>query len=133
VTTLYFTGTISKNDLSNYAQKARYGRTFATGLYPSWSSTNPVHFIAHSLGGTTITVLQTLIASGHFKEVRDASNDMISSLNTVAAPFKGTPFSYMLGKSYENSVDTRFWSVSFLLVVFVIYPTYTREEETNTD
>lgn len=89
---------------------SRWGRTFAEGQYPSWSAEHPVHFIAHSLGGTTVTVLQMLIRDGHFGA--EAHPDMISSVNTVAAPFRGTAFAYLLGKSYENSIDTRFFSVS---------------------
>jgi hypothetical protein len=54
--------------------------------------------------------MQTLIAEGHFP---DAHPDMIASLSTVAAPFRGTSFAYLLGKSYQNSIDTRFFSVRF--------------------
>src|SRR4051812_25998047 len=88
----------------------RYGRMFEQGSYPSWSPEHPVHFVAHSLGGTTVTVLQTLIAEGHFP---GAHPDMIASVNTVGAPFRGTSYAYLLGKSYQNSVDTRFFSVGY--------------------
>ena len=36
---------------------ARYGRTFS-GLYPAWSSSSPIHIVGHSLGGTTVRMLQ---------------------------------------------------------------------------
>lgn len=81
---------------------------FEQGSYPSWSPEHPVHFVAHSLGGTTVTVLQTLMAEGHFP---DAHPDMIASVNTVGAPFRGTSYAFLLGKSYQNGVDTRFFSV----------------------
>lgn len=68
-----------------------------------------MHFVGHSLGGLTATVLQTLIAEGHFP---GAHPDMIASVNSVGTPFRGTPYIYFLGKSYQNSVDTRFFSVS---------------------
>jgi hypothetical protein len=97
----------------DFLSQSRYGRTFDSPHYPSWSPEHPVHFVAHSLGGTTVTVMQALIAEGHFP---DAHPDMIASLSTVGAPFRGTSFPYLLGKSYQNSVDTRFFSVRVFII-----------------
>ncbi|KAF8323289.1 alpha/beta-hydrolase [Clavulina sp. PMI_390] len=93
-------------------KKARYGRNYEQGLYPSWSPEHPIHFVAHSLGGTTVTVMQILIAEGHFP---GAHPDMVASVNTVGSPFRGTAYPYILGKSYENSLDTRFFSIDSLI------------------
>ena len=39
---------------------ARFGRTYL-GLYPTWSASSPIHIVGHSLGGTTVRMLQVIL------------------------------------------------------------------------
>ncbi|KAF9512387.1 hypothetical protein BS47DRAFT_1067131 [Hydnum rufescens UP504] len=89
---------------------ARYGRHYPTGLYPSWSKQYPIHFVTHSLGGTTVTVMQSLIKSGHFGS--SAHPDMVASLAAVSAPFKGTPFVFWIGEDKKSAPDIKFFSIN---------------------
>lgn len=41
---------------------ARFGRTYR-GLHPAWSAASPIHVVGHSLGGTTVRMLQVSPAS----------------------------------------------------------------------
>ncbi|KAF9076043.1 alpha beta-hydrolase [Rhodocollybia butyracea] len=74
---------------------SRHGRT-NTGLYPQWSSRNPLHFLGHSIGGPTIIKLQHLLNQGHFGS--HAHPDWIRSVNTISSPFRGTQAVYTLGE-----------------------------------
>ena len=56
---------------------ARFGRHHDNGLYPTWSTTNPLHFLGHSLGGPTVTKLIMLLRSGFFP---GGHPDMVASL-----------------------------------------------------
>ncbi|CAJ0841601.1 15731_t:CDS:2 [Entrophospora sp. SA101] len=58
---------------------SRYGREYP-GLYSEWSVSKPLHFLGHSLGGTTIWKLQQLLASDIFPSSYNAHPDMIRSL-----------------------------------------------------
>ena len=59
---------------------SRYGKHHPVGLYPSWSKENPIHFVGHSQGGTTVTVMHSMIRDGHFGQ--DAHPDMVVSINS---------------------------------------------------
>ncbi|KAI0639551.1 alpha/beta-hydrolase [Trametes polyzona] len=83
----------------------RYGRTYETGLYPEWSVDRPLHFLGHSMGGPTIVKLQWLLTTGFFG--KEYSPDMILSLNTVSAPFRGTQLVYSLGEDTRDAPTVR--------------------------
>src|SRR5258708_7394803 len=94
---------------SQQNKHSRYGPHYATGSYPSCSRQHPVHFVAHSLGGTTVTVMQQLIKEGHFG--KEAHSDMVASVTAVSAPFKGTGYSFILGEDRKSAPDVDYFSV----------------------
>ena len=89
---------------------SRYGRHYPTGLYPSWSAQDPLHFLGHSMGGTTVNTLIVLLRSGLFGA--DAHPDMVASSTTLFSPFRGTQFVYILGESTQQAPYIRQLSVS---------------------
>ncbi|KAI0669760.1 alpha/beta-hydrolase [Trametes maxima] len=91
----------------------RYGRAYGDGLYPQWSVDHPLHFLGHSMGGPTIIKLQWLLSTGFFG--RKHSADMILSVNTVSAPFRGTQLVYRLGEDTHNAPAVRRFSPGDLL------------------
>ncbi|PIL31817.1 hypothetical protein GSI_06521 [Ganoderma sinense ZZ0214-1] len=92
---------------------ARYGRTYTEGLYPEWSSECPLHFLGHSMGGPTVIKLQWLITNGFFG--KQYHPDMILSINTVSAPFRGTQLVYTLGEDTRDAPSVRWFSVGNFL------------------
>ncbi|EJD03643.1 alpha/beta-hydrolase [Fomitiporia mediterranea MF3/22] len=87
----------------------RFGRHHLTGLYPTWSLFNPLHFLGHSIGGTTIMKLQYLLSIGFFGS--EGHPDMILSVTTVSAPFRGTQLVYSLGERKDSAPAVRPFSV----------------------
>jgi len=83
----------------------RYGRTIAEGIYPQWSKERPLHFLGHSLGGPTIIKLQWLISMAFFGG--DDHPDMILSVNSISAPFRGTQVVYTLGEREDAAPAVR--------------------------
>ncbi|PKY45639.1 alpha/beta-hydrolase [Rhizophagus irregularis] len=97
---------------------ARFGRRYK-GFYPQWSASNPVHFLAHSLGGITIWKLQQLLASDIFPASLNPHPDMILSLTAVSTPFKGTQGVYLLGSTINPNNIIRPFSIGCWLGRFV--------------
>ncbi|KAL0951495.1 hypothetical protein HGRIS_008180 [Hohenbuehelia grisea] len=87
----------------------RYGRVHAKGLFPQWSREYPLHFLGHSVGGPTIIKLQTLLKNGHFGP--NAHPDMVLSVTSISAPFRGTQVVYTLGERPDAPPAVRPWSV----------------------
>lgn len=101
---------------------ARYGQGSwkdfrGNGFYPQWSPSNPVIFVVHSMGGTTVRVLEQLLNNGNATE-RAATTDgslsplfagnfgagMIHSIHAISSPFDGSQLYTQL--SYANLVGT---------------------------
>ena len=57
--------------------------------------------------------LQALLAQKHFS--KDDHPDMILSVTSVSAPFRGTQLVYTLGESTKNAPDVRPWSIGSML------------------
>ncbi|KAF9778201.1 alpha/beta-hydrolase [Thelephora terrestris] len=95
----------------------RHGRVFRSGLYPQWSATKPLHFLGHSMGGTTITKMQDLIKEGFFGD--EYHPDMVLSVNTISAPFRGTHAVYTLGEKPASAPDIRLFSVGSFIAMIV--------------
>jgi len=91
----------------------RYGRTIAKGMYPQWSRERPLHFLGHSLGGPTIIKLQWLLSTGFFGD-KDHP-DMILSVNSISAPFRGTQVVYVLGECEDAAPAIRPISIGSLI------------------
>ncbi|KZT36598.1 alpha/beta-hydrolase [Sistotremastrum suecicum HHB10207 ss-3] len=92
---------------------SRYGKVYEEGLYPAWSKDNPLHFLGHSIGGSTIVKLIALITQGFFGP--DAHPDMILSVTAVSAPFRGTQLVYSLGESVKAAPAVRPFSFGSIL------------------
>ncbi|CAL1694038.1 unnamed protein product [Somion occarium] len=92
---------------------ARYGRIHAEGLYSGWSRESPLHFLGHSIGGPTIMKLQWLISTGFFGGLYHP--DMLLSVTTVSAPFRGTQVVYLLGERTDTAPAVRWLSLGDLL------------------
>ncbi|MEN9866744.1 MAG: hypothetical protein RL748_2334 [Pseudomonadota bacterium] len=80
---------------STNAGHARTGRCY-TGVYPTWSATNPVHLIGHGMGGQTARMLAQLLAangaprnSGLFGTTA-VSAAWVKSVSTIASPNDGS-------------------------------------------
>ncbi|KAF0490876.1 alpha/beta-hydrolase [Gigaspora margarita] len=97
---------------------SRYGREYS-GLYTEWSVSKPLHFLGHSLGGVTIWKLQQLLASDFFPSQFEPHPDMVRSLTSVSAPFKGSQGVYILGSCTENLGSVRPFSFGAWLSRFV--------------
>ncbi|KAH8822751.1 alpha/beta-hydrolase [Flagelloscypha sp. PMI_526] len=88
---------------------SRFGRTIESGLYPQWDSEHPLHFMGHSIGGSTIIKLQYLLSKRFFGP--NFSEDMIYSVCTICAPFRGTQLVHTLGMSTSNAPAVEYWSL----------------------
>ncbi|PVF97069.1 alpha/beta-hydrolase [Serendipita vermifera] len=95
----------------------RYGRFYPTGSHPQWSTQHPVHFVTHSLGGPTVIKLISLLRSGFFGD--EFHPDMVRSVFSVAAPFKGTPTVYLLGASYQGHKNLRLFSIGNMIAKYI--------------
>jgi len=102
------------------------------GLHPKWSAAQPVHFIAHSLGGNTVRFLLQLMREGHeclrYSESRpgdlntsaDASasyptSAWVRSITCLCTPINGGPVVYGLGGDPHGSATVRWGSGGFCL------------------
>lgn len=80
---------------STAAGHTRTGRCF-TGVYPTWSATNPVHLIGHGIGGQTARMLaQLLAANGSPKNAglfgtTAVTSAWVKSVSTIATPNNGS-------------------------------------------
>eukprot|EP00940_MAST-03C_sp_MAST-3C-sp2_P003062 g3062.t1 len=97
---------------------ARYGRKFE-GKYPEWSSKKPLHFIGHSMGGTTVRYLQHLLEEKYFPEYPDSSASWIRSLSCVSSPHNGSLFVDFLGFRENDNKTIRPFSLLHLAVAIV--------------
>ncbi|KAI0375137.1 alpha/beta-hydrolase [Pilatotrama ljubarskyi] len=100
----------------------RFGRTYEFGLYPEWSEERPLHFLGHSMGGPTVVKLQWLLSIGFFGKQYTA--DMILSVNTVSAPFRGTQLVYSLGEDTREAPAVRSFSPGDILAKAVHLAAY---------
>ncbi|KAF8078840.1 hypothetical protein FPV67DRAFT_81694 [Lyophyllum atratum] len=109
-------------DHSRIHRHSRYGRPIASGLYPHWSPQYPLHFLGHSMGGPTITKLQYLLQKDHFG--LSDHPDMVLSVSSISAPFRGTQLVYALGECTVAAPAVRALSVGSLLAKWVHLVTF---------
>lgn len=89
---------------SNLYKHNRYGPDYTNiGMYPEWGSTCRIHFIGHSMGGSTIRMLEYLLHEGVDDESSDfpfssKNGNWIKSITTVATPHNGTPLIDLFGR-----------------------------------
>ena len=73
----------------------RTGRCY-TGVYPTWSVTNPVHLVGHGMGGQTARMLAQLLATNGSPKnpslfgTAGVTSAWVKSVSTVAAPNDGS-------------------------------------------
>ncbi len=89
---------------ANEAQHNRYGKVYSHdgASYPEWSEDKPVHLVGHSMGGTTIWMLQHLLAIDYFGWGSNAN--WIKSINAVSAVMNGSTAPYFLGCNEETGL-----------------------------
>ncbi len=80
---------------SSAAGHTRSGRCF-TGVYPTWSASNPVHLVGHGLGGQTTRMLAQLLAGNGAPKntalfgTTGVSAAWVKSVSTIASPNDGS-------------------------------------------
>ncbi|KAF9460118.1 hypothetical protein BDZ94DRAFT_1378333 [Collybia nuda] len=104
-------------DHAKLHKHARYGRVNKAGMYPQWSPEQPLHFLGHSIGGSTIIKLQFLLKQRYFGP--HVHPDMVLSVNTISAPFRGTQLVYILGECADAAPAVRPLSIGSLLSKWV--------------
>ena len=92
---------------------ARFGRTYE-GTHPGWSAQSPIHIVGHSLGGSTVRVLQHLLHICAFPG-HNTSADWICSLTAINAPLNGSLAAYALGLQEASAPDVVRFSPGSLL------------------
>jgi len=88
-------------------------------MYSEWSAEKPLHFIGHSMGGSTVRVLQQLLENGAFRKHK-TSAAMIKSLTTISTPHNGTPFTDFLGLAPSNKAIRWGSPLHFLFAIICI-------------
>lgn len=82
---------------------ARYGRTYAKGLYPKWDANHPIDIIGYSMGSQTAMVLASLLQYGSAEErkadpkgcsglFKGGQATAVNSITTVCGTNNGTTF-----------------------------------------
>ncbi len=103
----------------------RYGKTYE-GVYKDWKPGHKVHLIGHSMGGTTIRMLEELLRNGYDPEkdygktnnsevselFQGGHDNMIASITTLATPHNGSQVADKLGnKDFIRSLVFRLSSL----------------------
>jgi triacylglycerol lipase len=98
---------------------AQFGIDYTNrGFYTSWSGSNKIHFVGHSMGGNTIRYLEYLLqkglaaevsASGSavsdvFKSPKPTGGNWIQSVTTISTPHDGSTLIPKLGSGLTNFI-----------------------------
>jgi len=86
----------------------RYGKDYTgKGFYSTWSATNTLHLVGHSMGGQTIRMLEALLQEGDAEEKKATGSstsalfskqgNWIATITTISTPHDGTPLVDILG------------------------------------
>ncbi|KIO75123.1 hypothetical protein TH53_22580 [Pedobacter lusitanus] len=90
---------------SKFGHKQHVARTFK-GIYPEWDENHPISLVGHSMGGTTIRKLITLLEKGDPDEKPGAEPGSLFAGNkkrwvktvvTISTPHNGTTLTSILG------------------------------------
>jgi triacylglycerol lipase len=95
----------------------RFGKTYAKGFVPNWNAENKLAFVGHSMGATTIHLLEILLNEGAQEEIDASGADVsplfkggnrgwISSVTGISAPYDGTTLVPALGGNILNLIKT---------------------------
>ncbi|CAL5065921.1 unnamed protein product [Urochloa decumbens] len=86
---------------------ARFGRTYARGHYPCWSSAHPAHFVGHSAGAQVIRLLHQMLHDGAFQGHETAvSEGWVLSVTSLSGALNGSTRAYADGMQLENGGRT---------------------------
>jgi hypothetical protein len=80
-------------------------------MHPTWSATDPVHLVGHSMGSTTIIDLYQLLCADAFGVGSD--HRWVRSITCIAGPLTGSTLSHMVGLHGDTVVR---WSGAHLLL-----------------
>ncbi|CAL5075929.1 unnamed protein product [Urochloa decumbens] len=86
---------------------ARFGRTYARGHYPCWSSAHPAHFVGHSAGAQVIRLLHQMLHDGAFQGHETATSERwVLSVTSLSGALNGSTRAYADGMQLENGGRT---------------------------
>ncbi|QNK64471.1 lipase [Pedobacter sp. PAMC26386] len=107
---------------SKFGHKQHVTRTYK-GIYPEWDENHPINLVGHSMGGTTIRKLITLLEKGDSQEQGDILSSSLFSGNkkgwiktavTISTPHNGTSLTNILGVGNSSFVLDALNSVASL-------------------
>jgi triacylglycerol lipase len=99
------------NHSKKYGLEQRPTDKIYNGLYPEWSSENPVHLVGHSMGGQTARMLQYLLENEIFIDdslgfIEDSDllgkskKGWVSSITSLATPHDGSTLTDIVTKTF---------------------------------
>ena len=99
------------NHSKKYGLEQRPTDKIYKGLYPEWSSENPVHLVGHSMGGQTARMLQYLLENEIFIDdslgfIEDSDllgkskEGWVSSITSLATPHDGSTLTDIATKTF---------------------------------
>ena len=99
------------NHSKKYGLEQRPTDKIYNGLYPEWSSENPVHLVGHSMGGQTARMLQYLLENEIFIDdslgfIEDSDllgkskEGWVSSITSLATPHDGSTLTDIATKTF---------------------------------
>ena len=99
------------NHSKKYGLEQRPTDKIYNGLYPEWSSENPVHLVGHSMGGQTARMLQYLLENEIFIDdslgfIEDSDllgkskEGWVSSITSLATPHDGSTLTDIVTKTF---------------------------------
>ena len=109
---------------------SRWGPDYTgKGFFPSWSASNPVSLVGHSMGGQTARMLEYLLQNGDADErafnyagqaaisplFSGSGRAWIKSMHTVATPHNGSPLYTALGVNIVDKLRDILGNIGSLL------------------
>lgn len=95
---------------------SRYGRTYSEPLFDGWGKEKKVNLIGHSLGGTTVRLLESLLTDGDSTEIAatpaeelsplfaGGNTGLVNAVVTVCAPNNGSTLAYLAEELFLTDV-----------------------------
>jgi triacylglycerol lipase len=95
----------------------QFGQTYTKGFVEDWSADKQIALVGHSMGATTIRLLEILLNEGAQEEIEASGADVsplfkggsrgwISSVTGISAPYDGTTLVPALGNNIINLIKS---------------------------